>query len=217
MNIVKINYKTIFPSILIIILSVYCAIIIPYCGLLAPFFGGLISLILMFGKKQTFLLLRPMSKPFIQKIVYLFILSLLIRLALVSVDIVFNFGNISSISSNGYVENLTYINLLKKIILLILLLLSMIGEELVVASITLPVYYFLKKLKYGWGISILIGSLVFSSIHLYAYDFNIWICLIVGLSHIPMAQAWKSTNSLRGGIYIHILYNMISIVPTLFF
>ncbi|WP_036058666.1 CPBP family glutamic-type intramembrane protease [Leuconostoc citreum] len=217
MNIVKINYKSILPSILIIILSVYCAIIIPYFGLLAPFFGGLISLILMFGKKQTFQLLKPMNRPFLIKLVYFFLLAFLIRLVLVSVAVIFDFGNISSIPSNGYVDNLTYINMFKKIVLMLLLLLSMIGEELVVASITLPVYYFLKKIKYGWGISIIIGSLVFSFIHLYAYDFNIWVCLTVGLSHIPMAQAWKSTNSLRGGMYIHILYNMISIVPTLFF
>lgn len=215
MNLVKINYKVVLSYFLIIPFSFYCAITVPYVGLLTPFVGGIISLLLIFGIQQVFWLLKPMDKPFFRKMIQLLLLAFLIRLILVYIIVIFNFEDTSIVIGNVYITHLTQESLVTKLILLILLLIEMMGEEILLASIILPMYCYFKKLNYSWVFSVFIGTLLFSLMHLYTYNFSIWFCIIAGLSHIPMIQSWRTTGSLRGGIYIHILYNMTSIFPAL--
>lgn len=210
MKLIKINYKVVLTYVLIIPFSFYCAVTVPYVGLLTSFLGGIISLLLMFGSQQVFLLLKPMNKPFLWQMVRLLVLAFLIRLVLVWMMVMFDFQNTDNVIGNGYITQLVHADIVTKLILLVLLLIEMTGEELLLASVILPMLSYLKKWNYSWIFSVFIGSLLFSLMHLYAYDFNICFCVIAGLSHIPMIQAWKVTNSLRGGIYIHIFYNMIA-------
>lgn len=205
MNLVKINYKVVLSYFLIIPFSFYCSVTVPYIGLMASFLGGIISLLLIFGIQQVLLLLKPMNKPFFWKMIQLLFLALLIKLILVSIMVIFDFGDTGSVMGNAYITHLTHVGIVTKLTLLILLLIAVMGEEVLLASIILPIYFYLKKTNYSWIFSIFIGSLLFSLMHLYAYDFNIWFCVIAGLSHIPMIQAWKVTNSLRGGIYTYFL------------
>lgn len=205
MNLVKITYKVVLSYFFIIPFSFYCAVTVPYVGLLTSFLGGIISLLLMFGSQQVFLLLKPMNKPFLWQMVRLLVLAFLIRLVLVWMMVMFDFQNTDNVIGNGYITQLVHADIVTKLILLVLLLIEMTGEELLLASVILPMLSYLKKWNYSWIFSVFIGSLLFSLMHLYAYDFNICFCVIAGLSHIPMIQAWKVTNSLRGGIYTYFL------------
>ncbi len=189
--------------------------LIPYIGIIIPFICGLISILIIFGKEETIRLLKPMRKPFFRPLSVAVLLSFTIKITLVSIIVMFRFSDISTVQNNGYIDGIATIGFAQKLILFITLLLSMIGEELILASIILPLYYFLKKNQYGWVISVLLSGIIFSLMHIETYNFNFWICITVGLSHLPMTHVWKSTESLRGGIYSHIIYNLFSILPVL--
>ncbi len=178
MKLIKINYKVVLTYVLIIPFSFYCAVTVPYVGLLTSFLGGIISLLLMFGSQQVFLLLKPMNKPFLWQMVRLLVLAFLIRLVLVWMMVMFDFQNTDNVIGNGYITQLVHADIVTKLILLVLLLIEMTGEELLLASVILPMLSYLKKWNYSWIFSVFIGSLLFSLMHLYAYDFNICFVLL---------------------------------------
>ena len=98
---------------------------------------------------------------------------------------------------------------------------SLIGEELITASVAFPAYVFLKSrmdASKAWIYASIISALLFGMIHVNIYHWNLWQCLVAtGLTRLPFNWAWKKTDSLQGGIWAHIIYDLIVLIPPMFF
>lgn len=101
----------------------------------------------------------------------------------------------------------------KKAILINLLFIwiSLLGEELIVAMVALPIYGVAVKrtsTKNAWWIALIISSVFFGALHIPTYGWNFYHAIVViGLTRIPFSMAWKRTDSLMGGILAHIIYD----------
>lgn len=96
---------------------------------------------------------------------------------------------------------------------------SLIGEELIVALVTLPVYSFLttKMAKNkAWIWALIIGSIFFGILHLPTYGWNWYHAIVViGLARIPFSVSWKYADSLLGGVFAHVFYDYFLILMVL--
>lgn len=75
-----------------------------------------------------------------------------------------------------------------------------------------------EKPMHAWIAASVISSLLFGMMHVNVYHWNMWQCLVViGLTRLPFNWAWRKTDSLWGGIWAHIIYDLIIFVPAIFF
>lgn len=209
-----INTKCIVPAFILIVLGVIGAVSPSNYNWLSTIFFGSASLILVFGYTEFKKMLRPMSRPFFWKLFGLLVLAFIIKFLIASIGSVFNLLNVESINVNPAVIEAGSGSLVINLIEVLKTSVSIIGEELLVAGITLPIYFCIKKYKHGWIISNLIGCIAFGIMHITTYDFQLWSCLMVGLSRYPYTEAWRTTKSLRGGMYIHLLGDLLVLIPT---
>ncbi|MGM0216550.1 CPBP family intramembrane glutamic endopeptidase [Enterococcus sp. AZ109] len=171
-----------------------------------PLFSS-IALILQFGFEPFKTFFTPMKKGS-KKIVLLYILILLV-LATALAKLGVSFFHIQT-ASNARVDGGLQENAL---LFFLTSWVSIIGEELFIAAIVFPLYHYLKKkfsTNKAFALASLLSGLVFGMIHLPVYSWNLYQCfVIVGLMRIPLNYVWKKTDSLRGGIYTHIIYDYI--------
>ena len=95
---------------------------------------------------------------------------------------------------------------------LFLMLFSMVGEEVLSALFTFPVWSWLKEKglnsSLAFFLAAVFSSLIFGLSHLSVYNFNWTQCLLtIGLTRLPFSYAWKKMDSIWGGILIHFLFN----------
>lgn len=126
------------------------------------------------------------------------------------------FGSVEN--ANAFADG----SIMSRLIHLAELTFSLVGEELITASFAFPVYVFLKdkveKPMHAWIAASIISSLLFGMMHVNVYHWNMWQCLVaIGLTRLPFNWAWRKTDSLWGGIWAHIIYDLIIFVPAIFF
>ena len=106
------------------------------------------------------------------------------------------------------------------LILLFTLFIGMIGEEVITAIFTFPVWGWLREKGLSSSLSFFLAavfsSLIFGLFHLPIYGWNWLQCLLtIGLTRIPYTYAWKQMNSIWGGILLHYLFDLILILLVL--
>lgn len=104
-----------------------------------------------------------------------------------------------------------------KIINLLLISISLVGEEMITAAATMPFFSLLQK-KYNQRTALIlasiIGAILFGSMHVVAYDFNLYQCIVaVGLTRLPFNWLWFKSDSLWPGIIAHIIYDWALFIP----
>ncbi|MGG5369384.1 CPBP family glutamic-type intramembrane protease [Enterococcus sp. AZ196] len=92
---------------------------------------------------------------------------------------------------------------------------SLIGEEVLVAILAFPVFGYLNQLsslkKSAFFLSSVFSSLIFGLAHLQVYDWDWFQCLVVtGLGRIFFNYAWRKSDSLWAGFWVHTINNWIS-------
>lgn len=97
---------------------------------------------------------------------------------------------------------------------------SLIGEEIITASLTFPLYTLIhKKLdnKKSWIIAAIVGSLLFGLLHFRAYNWNLYQMFFpIGLGRLPFTWLWIKSDSLWPSIVAHVLYDLILFLPMIF-
>ncbi len=171
---------------------------------LATWACGLSGLYAVYGWPQTKQLFQPMRKPYLKKLVCLYLLMM------IAVGVVTSFmssglgmkaeqhvlleSDPESFSFATFAGLITYLENL----------VSATGEEALMASVILPIYSGLKSKKLGIGVTLLVGSVLFGLMHVFVYDFNLVSCIAVAIMRLFLTLAWFKTDSLRGGIYLHL-------------
>lgn len=98
---------------------------------------------------------------------------------------------------------------------MLIMFVGLIGEEAGVAALAFPLFGLINQFrglkKNAFFLSALISSVIFGIGHLPVYQSN-WIkCIfVIGLPRIFYNYAWKKTDSLWGGIWVHSLNNWIA-------
>lgn len=95
---------------------------------------------------------------------------------------------------------------------------SIIGEEVSMASISIPLVHILlqtKMKKIAWPIVNILGCILFALLHLPHYHFHWAFPILVGITRYPIVLSWKSTDTLRTGIYLHWISDIVALVGLL--
>ena len=108
----------------------------------------------------------------------------------------------------------------QKLFQLVLVCVSLIGEEMITAVMTLPFFSLLLSRvdeDKAWWIAAVIGSVLFGLMHVNVYHFNMYQCIVAtGLTRLPFTWLWKKSDSLTTAIVAHILYDVILFLPEIF-
>lgn len=172
--------------------------------------SGLLALGLQFGPEKIRFFLKKMKKGSWKTI--LLVIVLLFLIATIMGTIQTNIFGIQSVGDSAANDAFSP-NLATRLIFLATAWVSISGEEFVMAAIAFPLYHFLVKRYTGnkaFLIASLISAFIFGSMHLHAYNGNLFQCYgIIGLLRLPLNYAWKKTESLQGGIWTHIIYDYI--------
>ena len=108
----------------------------------------------------------------------------------------------------------------QKLFQLVLVCVSLIGEEMITAVMTLPFFSLLLSRMdedKAWWIAEVIGSVLFGLMHVNVYHFNMYQCIVAtGLTRLPFTWLWKKSDSLTTAIVAHILYDVILFLPEIF-
>lgn len=108
----------------------------------------------------------------------------------------------------------------QKLFQLVLVCVSLIGEEMITAVMTLPFFSLLLSRvdeDKAWWIAAVIGSVLFGLMHVNVYHFNMYQCIVAtGLTRLPFTWLWKKSDSLTTAIVAHILYDVILFLPQIF-
>ncbi|CAH1851578.1 type II CAAX prenyl endopeptidase Rce1 family protein [Convivina intestini] len=188
-----------------------------YCSPILMTIGGLLSLILIYGLDSLKRLLAPMKKGSVLRVIWGFVLSNLIIIVVIGVLIV---GFHTPLATHNIFTELHQADKLDRWLTILMLVVQIPGEELIMSAFTLPIlnYCYFKNVSifWSWTIANLIGCIIFMFLHLPAYQDNFGIVLAVGLGRYPFTMLWRSTNSLRGGIYAHYIQDFVRLVPFLF-
>ncbi|MBO1308046.1 CPBP family intramembrane metalloprotease [Enterococcus sp. 669A] len=167
-----------------------------------------IALIAQFGLGSYQIFLQPMKKGKWKSILGLTVLSFVLSFAASRVGILL-FNNASN--ANPIAKVIVDNSLWENIYFFLTTWISLAGEELITAAVAFPLYHFLTKRftsNKAFLLSSIFAALFFGSLHLSTYSWNWYQCLvIIGLTRIPFNYVWKRTDSLRGGIIAHTLYD----------
>lgn len=208
------NYS--IESILFIALAVYGGTNLDFLGVKLPLawtwliIGGSLALYSQFGKDIFKASLGKMNGKNIVPIIVVVIVSYIIAFGTSIIGDALGF----SIASNTALGNG---DTKSKIINLILVSISLIGEEIITAAIAFPVFYILVKkmrTKKAWLIAALASSILFGLMHWHVYQGNLYQMLIpIGLGRLPFTWLWIKTDSIWGGIIAHVLYDLFLFIP----
>lgn len=115
------------------------------------------------------------------------------------------------------IESTNQLSLPAFILEMLVMVVGIIGEEASVAILAFPIFGWLNQQSelrnYAYFLSAMISSVIFGISHLPVYQWN-WIqCIfIIGLPRIFYNYAWKKTDSLWGGVWVHVLNNWIGFI-----
>jgi hypothetical protein len=183
---------------------------------LALLAAGSAVLVLMFGKDTFLSFFKKMKKGSWKPIFVAIVLGYLVSIVASAVGPLLGQG---ALQENGIINSLAQPTLWGNIVTLTTLGISLIGEEVITASIAFPVYYLLvKKIgrKQAWIWAALISAALFGMMHFNAYNGNWYQMLIViGVGRLPFTYAWTKTDSLWGGIIAHVVYDFLIFIPVM--
>lgn len=113
------------------------------------------------------------------------------------------------------VESTSQLSPLVFVLEMLVMVIGLIGEEVGVAILAFPIFGWLKQQselrRYAFFLSALISSVIFGLSHLPVYQWNWFQCIfIAGIPRIFYNYAWKKTDSLWGGVWVHVLNNWIA-------
>jgi len=177
--------------------------------------GGGLSLILLVGYDKTKSFFRQMNKGSWKWIFISIILGYLVSLLFVGIGTLMN----TPLAENaGFEEPDTTLPLWIEFLDYSMKFVSLIGEEVITAAIAVIVFYFASK-KFdsatSWVISAIISAIIFGLMHYTTYDGNIFQCVfVIGIGRLPFTYAWRKTGSLWGGIWAHVIYDVLLLVLT---
>ncbi|USS88368.1 bacteriocin immunity protein [Fructilactobacillus hinvesii] len=181
---------------------------------------GLVSLVILYGYSNLKIFFRPFDWHKWRMLVwYLFLLFILEIIPILIV--VFFFPNVikslrgTSIISESYQ---LHTPLILRIWVTFKILVSIVGEEVGMASISIPLIHLLLKTKmkkFAWPIVNSLGCLLLALLHLPHYHFELFMPLVVGITRYPITASWKKSNTLWSGIYIHWISDIVVIISAL--
>lgn len=208
-------------AVLLFVIGYVIAIMDSPFNWLSMFVFGMISLWMLYGRTNLLNLFLPIKRQrlwFILKY-----LAILIALEVAAVLFVLYFYpsvfhsleriNLAAIPSKDHYF------FLERVLRTLEQLISLVGEEVAMASILLPLINLFSKgtlSRFAWPIINVLGCIIFMLLHLPRYHFNWGVVFIIGVTRYPITASWKATNSLRGGIYVHWLSDIPLIVGLLF-
>ena len=186
--------------------------LIPYPHIPDLLFGfGMIGILGgLYGKPRLKTFLRPMKRG--KKRMFFLLLFLSYVAAYTPAILLFLFG----FSGNAHPasQSLPDYSIPQFLLYLLVTFFGMIGEELLIAVFTFPLWGWLKakgmRSSRAFLISAILGSLIFGLFHLPTYQWNWLQCiLIIGLARLPFTYAWREMDSLWGGILVHYLFDIL--------
>lgn len=184
--------------------------VLPYFAFIV--FGGL-SLYLQYGQGILAAILEKPKKGS---------WKLVIPVLIISYVIAFIFLGIGNLMGNQSVTNGATGSgpVATQLIRLFWICVSLIGEEIITAALTLPFISLLMKRfsdKRAWLVGAIIGSLLFGMLHFRAYDWNLYQMLVpIGLGRLPFTWLWVKADSLWPAVATHILYDLLLFLPAIF-
>jgi len=197
--------------------------------------AGSIALILMFNVDTYKKLFQKMAKGSWKYIILAVVLGFAVTIVTLVIGGLFDFpssanGSLTSAGGSGSGSGggnaggsgMSQALLISTLITLGFTCISLVGEEVFTAAINFPLFRLFTdrgiNIKKAWIWSAVIASLFFGLMHFEAYDGNIYQCLVpIGLGRLPFTYAWYKTESLWGGIWAHIIYDLMIMVPLMFF
>ncbi|MCF6515445.1 CPBP family intramembrane metalloprotease [Lactobacillus sp. S2-2] len=209
------NVRTIFSLFIILIGTIY-GFSNYHVSWFTFFVVGLLALILQFDistiKNLFFKMKKKSFKYILLTVLFAFIFSTVFTLL----------GKLlgQTISANTVITKLEDVDFIRKIIALLKMIISLSGEEIIVAAAFFPIlkyssFKFNKKASYF--IAIVVSCLFFGLLHFRAYNWNLYqMFIVIGLNRIWFEYAWIKTNSIFGGIIAHIMYDFILMLPIIF-
>ncbi|EOA6326600.1 CPBP family intramembrane glutamic endopeptidase [Enterococcus faecalis] len=175
--------------------------------------GGVLSMIFLVGHDKTKLFFRNMKKNSWKWIIISVILSFLVSILFILIGSLFNISVAENASMEGIGETTTPFWIL--LIEIVTTIFSLIGEEVITASIAIILFYYAEKRfnsNISWVLSAIISAIIFGLMHYGVYDGNIFQCIfVIGIGRLPLTYAWRKTGSLWGGIWAHVIYDYIII------
>ncbi|MDN6053187.1 MAG: bacteriocin immunity protein [Lactobacillus sp.] len=220
---IEIDFKRrYYPLVLVLFVAGYMGAIFLniYFDWLAMLTAGIISLVMLYGFSNLKLFFQPLPSPkwriVVKYVLLLFILEVIaiVVIAIINSHALLSFHNTTlttSLTGRDYPS-------IERVWIAFTLLVSLVGEEVGMASISIPLIRLLsqtKLKKFAWPIINILGCIVFACLHLPHYHFN-WIYpLIVGITRYPITASWRSANTLRSGIYVHWISDAVLIIGTL--
>ena len=185
--------------------------VLPYFAFI--FFGG-ISLYLQYGRGILAAILEKPKKGS---------WKLVIPVLIISYVIAFIFLGIGNLLGNQPVTNGATGSgpVATQLIRLFWICISLIGEEIITAALTLPFVSLLMKRvnkRQAWIYGAIICSLLFGMLHFRAYDWNLYQMLVpIGLGRLPFTWLWVKSDSLWPAVITHILYDVLIFLPAILF
>jgi membrane protease YdiL (CAAX protease family) len=175
--------------------------------------GGGSALALLVGYDKLKLFFRRMVKGSWKWILISIFLGFLVSVLFVLLGSVLNI----SIAENAGLEGVgeESLPLWIHLIVIITTFFSLAGEEIITAAMAVIVFYYARKrlnAKWSWLLSAVLSAILFGLMHYGVYDGNIFQCIfVIGLGRLPFTYAWRKTGSLWGGIWAHVIYDLIVI------
>ncbi|GAB6092933.1 CPBP family glutamic-type intramembrane protease [Furfurilactobacillus curtus] len=167
---------------------------------------GMLSLGILYGFHHIPDFFRPLPSPkwrvLLKYVLQLFVFELIAILLVVLTKP----AELVAINPAGTRAYLTTLSVIMRLWLTFKLLVSIVGEEVAMASLLLPLIRLVSQTKFknhSWPIVNLIGCIIFMFLHLPHYQMNWAYVFIVGVSRYPLTASWRGANSLRNGIYVH--------------
>ncbi|MCT3287493.1 bacteriocin immunity protein [Lactiplantibacillus pentosus] len=211
-----------YPLVLVLFVAGYMGAIFfnRYFDWLAMLTAGMISLVILYGSSNLNRFFQPLPSPkwriVLKYVLLLFVMEIvaIVVVAIVYPDALLSFRNTTMAARSTGLD----VPLIERIWIAMTLLVSLVGEEVGMASISIPLIQLLSHTrlrKFAWPIINVLGCVLFALMHLPHYHFN-WIYpVIVGLTRYPITASWRSANTLRSGIYVHWISDAVLIIGTL--
>ncbi|MGM0338879.1 CPBP family glutamic-type intramembrane protease [Enterococcus sp. AZ007] len=117
--------------------------------------------------------------------------------------------------SHSSMDGMSKLSIIDFILTMGVMTFSLIGEEVAVAILAFPMFGYLNNWahfkKSAFFLSSLFSSLIFGLAHLPVYNWDWFQCLVVtGLGRIFYNYAWRKSDSLWAGFWVHTLNNWIA-------
>ncbi|MDI5786174.1 bacteriocin immunity protein [Lactiplantibacillus plantarum] len=220
---IEIDFKEkYYPLVLVLFVAGYMGAIFLniYFDWLAMLTAGIISLVMLYGFSNLKLFFQPLPSPKWRIVVKYVLLLLVLEVTAIVVIAIINSHALLSFHNTTLTTSSTGRDypLIERVWIAFTLLVSLVGEEVGMASISIPLIRLLSQTqlkKYAWPIINVLGCIVFACLHLPHYHFNWLYPLIVGITRYPITASWRSANTLRSGIYVHWISDAVLIIGTL--